>query len=130
MDDLSECWDYEKLSALSMNNKFIKPAAREKRCSWLVLRTGGENHFDQNKSTINLSGPSDYAMGVIPDTGRKAFKSPGFLLVPICIEMNATDGLWTVEIVTEAAQEGNPFREIISGSFQIGLSFEISSTEQ
>ena len=39
--------------------------------------------------------------------------------------MNAAEGPWTVEIVTEQVQEANPFREVIKGGFQVGLSFEI-----
>jgi len=119
MEDVDQCWNIEKLTALSLRDTLARPIFRKKRCPWLVLKSEEDNHFNKSKYSITIEGQGDDALGVEIDYKRSAFKILGFILVPVCIEYNATIGQWTIEIETLVGDADNPFNEIIYTTFQI-----------
>ncbi len=119
MEDMSDCWVYEKLHVLSLKKKLLRPSVSSKRCPWLVLKSEGKDNFNKTQSVITITGPEEKSQGVTLDSSRSPSKISGFIMVPICIEKDATVGLWSVEIETDIEDAVNPFREVIDASFVI-----------
>jgi hypothetical protein len=119
MEDADQCWDYETLSALSLQPRFYRPFILARKCPWLVLQVNGDAHFDASKSTIALSGPSADALGVALDTARQPIAIFNYLVIPFCIEKDAAAGEWTMTIETRDGDSGEPFVEQIVTQFEI-----------
>ena len=60
-----------------------------------------------------------FAQGDRVDPNRETFKFLGFIIVPICIEKNATNGHWTVQIETDSDEAYHFFKVMIEYIFQV-----------
>ncbi len=119
MEEMDECWGLQKTAALSIQRELLRPALRESRCTWLVLRSKGGDNFDNSLSTITIDGPDENSSGVVLSAERETFKAFGFILVPLCIEKEATKGQWIIEVQTSIIAAENPFVEKIKAVFEV-----------
>ena len=119
MEDMAACWDYETLSALCLQKKLSRPSIRSNRCTWLVIKSEGEDNFNATQSIITLAGPEDNSQGLTVDSARSPSKIRGFIMVPVCIEKDATAGLWSIKIETDGNVADNPFNEVIETSVEV-----------
>lgn len=119
MEEERVCWDIETLTAMSLRSVFGRPLVRARRCPWLVLTGPGTDQVDPDASTVQLTGPAADATGVAIDTGRSMIHALGFLLLPLCIETDATPGDWRLEISTPVTEGGVSRLEILEHSLQV-----------
>ncbi len=119
VEDVQECWGFEKLTSIALRQKILRPEFRSKRCPWLVLVTETENNFDREKSRITINCNKQDFQGVVVDESRKAVSFEKFILIPLCIDKDATVGQWQVVIETDIVNGENSFQYIIEGNFEI-----------
>jgi hypothetical protein len=119
MEDLDECWGSQEISALSVKTKLLRPVFQDKRCVWLALRTEEGNNFNKTSSSIIIEGEGKDYTGVEIDSEKEPFKALGFILVPLCITKEATQGIWKAEVLTGVEGSENPFMETIEAVFEI-----------
>ena len=89
-----------------------------------MLKSDPDNHFDSKKSSVVLWGSSEYFRGVEFDSKRKVLERAGFILVPVCIDKEADEGLWLLEITTDNMTGDGVSREVIEAVFTVGRSDE------
>jgi hypothetical protein len=120
MEDEAECWDYEKLSVLSLRQKYQRPALLRQRCTWVVLTTEGDVLFDyDDQSTISIICQDAAAAGVTIHPKRRAFKVWDFILVPVCIDQDALVGECRLVIENDVENTDKPWKVIIETNFEI-----------
>jgi hypothetical protein len=119
MEQDHECWDVQKISALSVKKSFLRPVILKKRCLWVVLDSQGNDNFERSESRITVAGHEAGCAGVMIDSEKEPFKAFGYILVPICIEKKATEGLWEMVIETRVTDTADPFEERIVADFEI-----------
>jgi hypothetical protein len=56
---------------------------------------------------------------VVIDSKRNIFKVWRFIIVPICVNKDASIGEWILEIKTDVETINKPFREILEYSFEV-----------
>lgn len=127
-ENLKQCWDNQTIfSSTSLHpnkdeREFGQPIFREKYCPWLRLYCKRDHHFDPIKSIITFQGPSENSQGVEINPKRTPAKGTLFrntILMPICVERDATPGYWKLTIETEMEDADPPFFENIEASFFI-----------
>ncbi|MCP4713309.1 MAG: PKD domain-containing protein, partial [Planctomycetes bacterium] len=119
MDDVDECWGFEKLNVMSLQKQIRRPIIRDHRCLWLVLKTNGQHNFDNGESTIRMHGSENGYHGVGANAAKEAFGFLDFILLPICINKYATSGKWSVIIETKYGASDSPFVEVIESTVTV-----------
>ncbi len=119
MENEAQCLDFQNISASSINRKLSRPVFREEKCTWLVLEVEGDDNFDPESSTVAIEGQETGCSGVIPDPDRAPFEILKFILIPLCIEREATVGQWKIAINTQVTGPDNQFEESINAGFEI-----------
>ncbi len=119
IEDMDTCWGSETITALSMKKRLLRPVLKSRKCTWLVLKSADEHHFDKKSSTITFSGPEGTSEGVVVDTGRDAFRAGNFILVPVCIDRDATAGQWKIKIETSVGEGEGSFEEEVEAGFEL-----------
>jgi len=114
------CWSKIQLTAQTMQKRLWRPFFRARRCLWLMLGCRGEDHVDPLKSTVSLSClESGEAAGVSINQERQIRKTGRTIMVPLCIERDATQGQWQLLITTDHEEGDNPFQEVVKVQFEV-----------
>ena len=119
MEEMDTCWGTEKIKAMSVKKTLKRPFFRKRKCTWLVLKAGRDTHFDPSLSSITFSGPERISSGVVVDTSRSVYSARGFIFVPVCVERDASKGVWTVKINTSIREGIKALDEGIEAEFKI-----------
>jgi hypothetical protein len=109
------------LIGLRKQNVLFRPLYRQHVCTWIRLRQDSYSNFEHLTSPVDVIGPHADSHGIARNTDRElqAGLLPYILWVPICIDTDATPGLWRIEIRTEFTDSELPYIETIYGDFEI-----------
>jgi hypothetical protein len=100
MEDEQECWTVSTMTAKSMKSTFRRPRWLAKRCVWLVLKAEGAGQFDTGTCMVSCTVPEGDELGVGINPQKEIKRLGDFILIPLCIEKDASPGNWTVRLET------------------------------
>ncbi len=118
MEEQDTCYQTRILPGRIVPSIVFRPFLLERRCRVLALRVNDAG-APTAESSIRIAGTAGEADGISYDDTRNIVKIGSILFVPICIDQDATQGNWTIEIETALDDPENLRVETIAAGFQV-----------
>ncbi len=103
----------------SAQGRSVRPVIRRSGCLWLVIRCEKEGSINPGNSQLTITGPEEDSRGFELDGRRRAFKALSYILLPVCIDWDAAQGQWKVEMETIVHGEESTVQESITATIEI-----------